>query len=150
MGPIFEAVLRFFEDDRWNAAQLDGEPVLSMSVAGQNGQWRCVAKSREEQQQFIFYSVCGTPAPEDRRQAVAEFVARANFGIVIGNFELDFNDGEIRYKTSIDLEGVPPAPALIKNLVYANVRMMDRYLPAITQVIEGHASPQAAIASVEI
>jgi hypothetical protein len=149
MGPIFEAVLHFFEDDRWDVAQLDGEPVLSMNVAGQNGQWRCVAKSREEQKQFIFYSVCGTSAPEHRRQAVAEFVTRANSGMVIGNFELDFNDGEIRYKTSMIFEGVPLAPALIKNLVYANVLMMDRYLPAITQVIEGTASPQAAVASLE-
>jgi hypothetical protein len=149
MGPIFDAVLRFFEDDRWDVARLDGEPVLSMNVAGKNGQWRCVAKSREEQKQFVFYSVCGMSAPEHRRQAVAEFVTRANFGMVIGNFELDFDDGEIRYKTSIDVEGVPLAPALIKNLVYANVLMMDRYLPAITQVIEGSASPLAAVASVE-
>ncbi len=149
MGPIFDAVLRFFEDDRWDVARLDGEPVLSMNVAGKNGQWRCVAKSREEQKQFVFYSVCGTSAPEHRRQAVAEFVTRANFGMVIGNFELDFDDGEIRYKTSIDVEGVSLAPALIKNLVYANVLMMDRYLPAITQVIEGTASPRAAVASVE-
>ncbi len=49
--------------------------------------------------------------------AVAEFITRANFGIVIGNFEIDFSDGEIRYKTSIDVEGDRPSFALIKRLV---------------------------------
>lgn len=49
--------------------------------------------------------------------AVAEFIARGNFGIVIGNFEIDFSDGEIPYKTSIDVKGDRPSFALIKRLV---------------------------------
>jgi len=40
-----------------------------------------------------------------KRGAVAEFINRANYGIIIGNFEMDFADGEIRYKTSIDVQG---------------------------------------------
>jgi hypothetical protein len=49
---------------------------------------------------------------------VAEFLTRANSGMVIGNFELDFADGEIRYKTSIDVEGDKLSYAIIKRLVY--------------------------------
>ena len=42
---------------------------------------------------------------EEQRQIVAELLARINYGLNIGNFELDMTDGEIRYKTSIDVEG---------------------------------------------
>jgi len=37
---------------------------------------------------------------------VNEFLTRANYGLNIGNFEMDFQDGEIRFKTAIDVEEV--------------------------------------------
>lgn len=43
--------------------------------------------------------------PENKRLAVAEILTRANLGMIIGNLELAFVDREIRYKTSIDVEG---------------------------------------------
>ena len=72
-----------------------------------------------------------------------------DYGMTIGNFELDYTDGEIRYKTSIDVEGDQLTSALIKNLVYTNVRMMDEYLPGITAVIEAGVSPEEVIWAIE-
>jgi hypothetical protein len=69
--------------------------------------------------------------------------------MIIGNFEMDFEDGEIRYKTSIDVEGDSLSSALIKRLVYANVMMMDAYLPGIMSVIYGDVEPKDAIAQIE-
>jgi len=69
--------------------------------------------------------------------------------MTIGNFELDFNDGGIRYKTSIDVEGGRLTPALIKTLAYTNVSMMDEYLPGIRAVLEGNVAPSDAIAAIE-
>jgi hypothetical protein len=149
MGPIFDAMLKFFQEDDWKVTQLEGEPILSMGVSGKNGRWRCYAKSREEQKQFVFYSICETKVPEGRRQALAELLTRANFGMVIGNFEMDFNDGEIRYKTSIDVDGDHLNSTLIKNIVYTNVVMMDRYLPGILSTIQGTTSPKEAIEAIE-
>ena len=80
---------------------------------------------------------------------MAEFLTRANSGMIIGNFELDFADGEIRYKTSIDVEGDSLSSSLIKRLVYANVTMMDEYLPGIMSVIYGDVEPKDAIAQIE-
>jgi hypothetical protein len=74
-----------------------------------------------------------------------KFLIRANYGMMIGNFEMDFTDGEIRYKTSIDVEGDKLSSALIKRLVYANVMMMDEYLPGIVSVTEGDMEPKDAI-----
>jgi hypothetical protein len=51
-----------------------------MRFQGQNGQWTCFAQVREEQSQFVFYSVCPVNASEDKRLAVAEFLTRANWG----------------------------------------------------------------------
>lgn len=69
--------------------------------------------------------------------------------MIIGNFELNFDDGEIRYKTSIDVKNNFLNSETIKQLVYTNVRMMDQYLPGITSVISGKMSPEEAIHLIE-
>ncbi|MFM7370071.1 MAG: YbjN domain-containing protein, partial [Sphaerospermopsis kisseleviana] len=146
---IFEEMINFFKNDDWPFVQLSGQPALQISFQGKNGKWNCYARAREEQQQFVFYSICPINAPEEKRLAVAEFITRANSGMMIGNFELDFNDGEISYKTSIDVEGDRISTAFIKRLVYANVMMMDEYLPGIFCVIYGNVSPADAITQIE-
>ena len=146
---IFDTVIKFFTDDDWSFAKVQGEPTLRMLFQGKNGTWTCYARTRVEQSQFVFYSICPVKVPKPKRRAVGEFIARANYGMIIGNFELDFVDGEIRYKTSIDVEGSTLTFPLIKRLVYTNVMMMDEYLPGITAVTKGEASPEDAIAQIE-
>ncbi|MEO3706216.1 hypothetical protein [Trichormus azollae] len=69
--------------------------------------------------------------------------------MIIGNFELYFNDAEIGYKTSIDTEGDRLSFALIKQVVYANVTMMDQYLPGIMAVIKSDVSLVDVFAQIE-
>ncbi|MEO1373924.1 MAG: YbjN domain-containing protein [Cyanobacteria bacterium J06635_10] len=146
---IFSSVVNFFIEDDWQFAKLETEPALRLAFQGKNGQWTCYAKAREQQQQFAFYSVCPINAPENKHQPIIEFITRANYGMIMGNFEFDFTTGEIRYKTSIDVEGDNLSFALIKQMVYANVMMMDEYLPGIMGVIEGEVEVKEAISLVE-
>jgi hypothetical protein len=146
---IFEAIINFFTEDDWAYTKIQGEQTLRLAFQGQNGKWTCYAKAREQQQQFVFYSICPIKVPETKNLAIAEFIARANFGMIIGNFELDFTDGEIRYKTSIDVEGANLTFLQIKRLVYANVMMMDQYLPGMMSVIDSDVEPKDAIAQIE-
>ncbi len=149
MAEILDVALEFFESDGWPFTRLEGQPTLSMGFRGERGQWTCYAEVREEYQQFVFYSVCPVNAPEEKRPAAAEFLTRANYGLIVGNFEMDWDDGEIRYKTSIDVAGDHLSPALVRQLVYANVLMMDVYLPGIMLVLFGDIPPADVIEQVE-
>ncbi|OUL31342.1 hypothetical protein BV372_20365 [Nostoc sp. T09] len=146
---IFQTIINFFKSDEWEFQQLDGIPVIQLAFQGKNGRWDCYAKAIDEQAKFLFYSVFPNNTPEDKRSIMAEFLTRANLGTIIGNFELNFANGEIRYKTSIDTADEPLALSLIKGLVYTNVFMMDKYLPGICAVMEGNISPEEAIRSIE-
>lgn len=147
--PIFQALVNFFTLDDWSFTRIQGEQVLHLGFQGENGKWNCYAQAREKQEQFVFYSICPLLAPENKRGFVADFITRANYSMIIGNFEMDFDDGEIRYKTSIDIDGDQLTSDIIKRLVYANVTMMDEYLPGIIAVIEKDVSPVDAIRSIE-
>lgn len=149
MTDIFETVQKFFTDDEWYFMQLDNQLILQMGFQGRNGKWSCYAQVNNEQHLFFFYSVCPINVPEDKRPLIAEFITRANYGIKIGNFELDYNDGEVRYKTSIDIENDDLTPALISNHVYANIWTMDRYLPGIMSVVYSDEEPYDVIQKIE-
>ena len=149
MADLFATVEQFFSDDEWYFMQLGNQPILQMGFQGSNGKWSCYAQVNEEQQLFFFYSVCPINVPQDKRALMAEFITRANFGIKIGNFEMDYGDGEVRYKTSVDIENDKLTPALISNHVYANIWTMDRYLPGILSVVYSDEAPSEAIQKIE-
>ncbi|MBC7261328.1 MAG: YbjN domain-containing protein [Chloroflexi bacterium] len=148
-GSIFDAMVQFFEEDGWRFQQLEGKPIIRMLFSGENGTWMCYAQAREEHQRFLFYSVMESKVPLEKRLAVAEYLTRANYGLILGNFELDLSDGEVRYKTSIDVEGGQLTSQMIRNMVYANLMMMDKYLPGIMKVVYGDIAPADAIAQIE-
>ena len=146
---LLEALVDFFQRDNWDFVQTEGEPVLRSMFQGENGQWACYAWSLEEKHRIAFYSVCPVNVPENRRYSLAELLTRCNYCLLMGNFEMDFSDGEIRFKTSIDVNGDRITFALLRQLIYTNVLTMDQYLPAIMSVIYGNATPEQAIAKIE-
>lgn len=144
---MLTALLAFFAAEDWPVTPLGDGAVLQMAFEGEAGRWLCFAQLREEQTQILFYSVCPTRVPPERRAAAAEFLTWANSGLLLGNFEMDYADGEVRYKTSVDTGG-GPVSELLPPLVYANVLMMDRYLPGIMDVIGG-ADPAATATRID-
>lgn len=76
---------------------------------------------------------------------MAEYLTRANYGLRDGNFELDFSDGEIRYKVfHSSIDGVP-SKELIKNAVYIGLWMLERYGNGLLSVMFGIQTPAEAI-----
>ncbi len=149
MGRILEAAKAFFEEEDWGYDEaLDG---LQLRFGGEHGQWRCFARVREDEGQFLFYSYAPMEIYPDDYLAVAEYISRANFGLFIGNFELNFANGTLQYRTSIDVEGEADrlSSPLLKHLVYQNVLTMDKYLPGLRAIIDQGVAPSDAIQQVE-
>ncbi len=145
----FRAVGKFMEDDGWHPQAMEDNLVYRAYFVGHNGEVTCFAQVRGDLEQFIFYVVMPVRAPVNMRVAVAEYITRANYGLRIGNFEMDFDDGEVRYKSSIDFEDMELTPSLIRNTIYPAVQTMDRYLPGVLSVIFGGKSAEDAIAAIE-
>ena len=145
----FATVGQFLQDDGWHPQQVDEKTIYRVYFSGQNGEQRCYAQIRIDLEQFLFYALAPVKAPEEKHAAMAEFITRANYAMRIGNFEMDYRDGEIRYKSSLDFEDEDLSPALIKNAIYPAVRTMDFYLPGIMQVLYGNVSAAEAITEIE-
>jgi hypothetical protein len=145
----FELLSSYLDDDEWFPRRIEGKYAYSMSYSGKNGDLRCYAIVRVDLEEFLFYAVAPVKVPEEVRMAVAEYLTRANYGLRIGNFELDYSDGEVRYKSSLDFEGQSLTPDLIRNAIYPAVHTLDRYLSGLLRVSFGGATPHEAIEEVE-
>ena len=149
-GRIFTIISTYLEKDNWQVRRMTPPATgLITRFKGKNGVYPCMAVAVEKHQQLLFYSVCPRSAPPPLRAAVGEYLHRANYGLHVGNFEMDFGDGEIRFKSSVDAEGLDLSDTFLANLIGLNCRMIDRYQPGIVAVMEDGLSPADAIKKVE-
>jgi hypothetical protein len=147
---LLSVIVNFLESRGWPHTQMPGRNVITFPFQGDNERWTVYAEAREEDWRVIFYSVVPFNVPKERRLPVAEFITRANYGLSIGNFELDLADGEVRFKTSIDVKGAQLTPKLVERAVVMNLHAMNTYLPGITALMdEASASPIEIIAGIE-
>ena len=148
MERISEVITAVLSDEGW-AWRVDDEGTIHTGVQGAHGRWACHARVNEDERQAVFYSVAPIAAEPAQLQATAELVARANEGMVLGNFELHWDTGGVLYKTSIDVEGGALAPAMARALLLSNVSTVDRYRPALYAVLRHGARPADAVREVE-
>ena len=149
LGRIYDSVLAFLQNDHWRYEDIPAENAVRFGFTGRNARFECFGRANEENEIFVFYTIVPIRAPESQRGLIAELIARINYGLNIGNFELDMADGEIRYKTSIDVEGGELAHRMVETLLSVNISTTDRYFPAFTDVLYAGVVPVEAVARIE-
>ncbi|GAB4407041.1 MAG: YbjN domain-containing protein [Anaerolineales bacterium] len=145
----FDVLGQYLEEDGWYPKRAEGKYGYWMTYRGNSGDFRCYASILMARERLLFYAITPVRAPEEVRMAVAEFMTRANYNMQMGNFELDFSDGEMRYKSSLDFEKCTLTPQWIRNTIYPATSTLDRYLPGLMKVIYGGATPFEAIQEIE-
>ena len=102
---MVEVVKKFldggFDGDKWNY-EVHQEIVFIGGIGGLEGKitdLRFYIIVGDET--VTCYHTAPIKAPLEQRAAISEFITRANYGLTNGNFEMDFSDGELRYKTTI-------------------------------------------------
>ncbi len=139
------------DEDGWNWAQgADPSTVMSRYVSDDTeDRWNIYVQVRDEESFCIVYSICPVTVTEQELPQVMEFISRANTDLPIGNFEVNHDTFEVRFKTSLDYEGGDLTPALVRQLLRANAAMTERYLPGLKALVEDAADVLEALRLVE-
>ncbi|BCW93406.1 MAG: YbjN domain-containing protein [Thermoanaerobaculum sp.] len=146
---LYEKLVEFFKRDNWEFRVIPHYQAIEMGVAGENSTYRLVALADEERSIVRFLVFLEGKIPEPRRRDIMEFLTRANYGLLLGNFEMDLSDGEVRFRCSTSTEGSELSYEQYRNMLYISVGIMDRYYPGLQRVVQGSADPAAAIADIE-
>lgn len=146
-GDIHDMVITYLWEVGWDHD--DEEPLVRFTHAGEHGVWKVVLHCRDDVDQLVVLSFAPGTVAEGRRAAMAEFLTRANWNLPIGNFEMSFDSGEIRFRTSVDVEDTMLDPALLDTLVTANLAVMDHYLPGIDAMHHDSAAAAEEVARID-
>jgi len=137
--------IEFFDKQGWGYTQASDKPVIRTGFNGDNGQWLCVASVGQKDEYLMFLSLLPCKAQSRRRAACAELLTRINYGLSHGCFEMDVEDGEVRFRTTLPLVSPQASPELVEHLVFSNLHAVDHFFGAIMQVLYAGVSPKAAL-----
>ena len=99
---------------------------------------------------FTSYAIATMNANEECRASVAEYLTRANYGIKNGNFEMDYRDGEIRYKVYTNYKGLDSITEnIIEDSIVIPALMFNRYGDGMAAILFGFSTPEDEIRKVE-
>lgn len=144
----FDAARAILARRGWLLSADDATGTLAFQARGANARYLGTVVASDDAGTVCVRTSFPNNVPDERRAAVAELVMRANARLTIGNFELDYEDGELRCRTSLDARSCHVTPAAVDSLIAASVLACDRYHHALMQVIYAGAAARDAAASV--
>src|SRR5437773_6152327 len=99
MGRIFDALQQYLTAENIRFETAGEATALRFGFRTERHSWVCVGEVREQQDFLIFASTLPDAVAEPRRGAVAELLTRINASLAVGNFELDWGEGQVRFRT---------------------------------------------------
>ncbi|WP_414040384.1 YbjN domain-containing protein [Acidithiobacillus sp. M4-SHS-6] len=145
-----EVVEKLFAELDWEAKMLPDYPVMTCALQIPNGTLDIFCHVHAERERILFYlRPQNLDITDNKRLAVAEFVTRANYGLSLGNFELDMEDGEINFKTILQAPAAVLSTALLRPYLLVGVETINHYLPGLDKVLAGQETPAVAIKALE-
>jgi hypothetical protein len=83
--------------------------------------------------------------PHERRDAIGQYVLRANGDEAEGCFEFDPDEGELAYKVTAPYGAEGVLPSLLTRLIETALQALGRHLSGLGQVIYASANPIDAL-----
>lgn len=145
-------VKKFLVEDDWHFSFDENTGVFDFGLRVKSKIQKINYIVDVHENEIVAYGMCpiGADYTDSNMMAqMAEFFCRANYGLKNGCFELDFRDGEIRFRSFIDCEDVKPSTEVIKNSIHCTAVMYKRYAPGIVNIIFSGCTAKEAIAKCE-
>ena len=100
MNSAYEKLVGHFEERELRYAAQEERQTVTADFRGEVGTFRVLARVDETEGLFQVFGYLPVRIPEGARPAVAEAITRANFGLKIGKFEMDMDDGEVLFQAA--------------------------------------------------
>ena len=149
---LANGVKAFLDEDDWKYS-FDKEKGMfrfGLKIKSRLSQIQYMVRVHEKH--ITFYGIAPvSPDHEDEKMMgqMAEFICKAHYGLKNGCFEMDYNDGEIRYKSYVDCDGIIPSQKVIENSIYCIANMYETYAPGIIDILFKDVPAKEAIEKCE-
>ncbi|WP_201568696.1 YbjN domain-containing protein [Psychrobacter sp. JCM 18900] len=128
--PIVDCLKQYFNDKQWHYTHYrpktnDSQKSHHLSLRMRHKQINCgyLFRVQEKNKLLAIYGILPFLIPESHQSAAMLLITQINYDMLVGNLEMDVNDGEIRYKNAIDVEAVGIDNEIIEHLLQSVVAM---------------------------
>ena len=146
-----EFVKKFLDDADWHYEMIDRDKfmVFTGGIGGFKGLYSSfrflMFVGDDEVQNYAMLPA----SAKDKLPQMAEFITRANYGLKYGAFEMDYNDGEVRFHLTFPMTAIQADRLLLPTLLALPPKMLDQYAKGFTEVLMDLNTPEAAIKECE-
>jgi hypothetical protein len=147
----FGTVKEFLDGRNYTYSASEENQRIGLSMCGRHADYRFVLRITNEGE---FFQITANYPLRIRdvkfRPSVAELLTRANYAMLLGKFEMDMEDGEIRFHLSQVIEEGRLEVSTVEKLFLTCLHTMDRYFPALMQHIHAGYTPGDAVFHAEL
>ena len=130
---MFERFKEYLKAVELTYSVVENEKIIMFPYISK-GNYQCIIDIDENDQIILVYTILGSLVTLDKRNRISQLLTKINYGLRIGNFEMDYDDGQIRYKTSVDYDGVKDFDdSFIESLILINLTTTDKFYQAIEE-----------------
>lgn len=144
---MMNKIKTLFENARWKHTFNEEEGTIHTGINMGNFLGQLEILILFDDSLYTVYTILNNRADDHNISKVSEFLHRANFGLKNGNFEIDYEDGEIRYKVSV-IYGDIPDEILFESIGIGPI-LIEKYAKGILKVMLETDTPENCIIECE-
>ena len=97
----------------------------------------------------MILSLFPKPVPSEQFSRISEFVTRANYGMVNGNFALNMDEGDIHHKMTGHFNDASHFDQYLTFLLRESSESLAKYANGIDKAINGQEDIKAIVSEIE-
>ena len=149
LPPLLPIVTAALDEREWEYTTNDDQTFVSFGISADHAAYHCAIFVDDDARLVTMLAQSTLRVPLEERPSACELLMRANHGLLFGNFDLDFSDGEVRYKVSVDVEGGTLGITMVHTMITTALDMYELWYPPLMKVIYGGVTPEDAVAEVD-
>jgi len=134
---ILDAVVKSLEEEQWQSPWVEtaGEMELFTQIPKENGSFLGMFQIREEQHEWVLDLMYEVKVPKNKREEVAEFLTQINAHLSRGTFEMNRENGEVRFSTLDIATDQSLTPEEVDYIVRSALSTATYFLPSLLTII---------------
>ncbi len=144
---ILDCIETYLIENDWN--YVNDQNKIFCGVNGKNASFKLYFYANEKTEHILILTTIDTKIPDDKKLLVAEYIARANYGLNMGGFELNMETGEVQYKVGMSVRNSILNMEMIEDMIDISVFTSDHYYIGLMEVLFAGKAPSDAIFETE-
>lgn len=147
MDNLQNCMLEYLDRIGCKYRQEETQSLYTFAVKGKNGVYPVLLYAKAP------FLVCiarlSLAIPDENRLEVAEYLHRVNYGLLLGNFEMDYDEGEVRFRTALMTEDIQVHQNVLERYIQTPATMLDKYTRGIYAIVYDGEIAQLAMQDIK-